>query len=117
MVRTHTRKLIVRPQGESELYSYADDPRERYNLYGDRSVSGVQVEMQSKPLHYIATTVIAPFDKDSRNARRSTRIGPINSCRLASSDSRHDTGGALIERSQKDACRLNAGQFKEQIEK
>jgi choline-sulfatase len=69
MVRTRTHKLIVRPQGESELYSYADDPQERQNLYGDRSVAAVQVELQSKLLdHYIDTTGIAPADKDSRNA-------------------------------------------------
>lgn len=68
MVRTQTHKLIVRPQGQSELYSYADDPQERNNLYGDRSVAAVQVELQSKLLdHYIDTTGIAPFDKDSRN--------------------------------------------------
>ena len=69
MVRTRTHKLIVRPQGQSELYSYADDPQERNNLYGDRSVAAVQAELQAKLLdHYIDTTGIAPFDKDSRNA-------------------------------------------------
>jgi arylsulfatase A-like enzyme len=68
MVRTQTHKLIARPQGQSELYSYADDPQERNNLFGDSSVAAVQVELQSKLLdHYINTTGIAPFDKDSRN--------------------------------------------------
>ena len=69
MVRTRTHKLIVRPQGQSEFYSYADDPQERNNLYGDTSVAAVQRELESKLLdHYIDTTGIAPFDKDSRNA-------------------------------------------------
>ena len=68
MVRTRTHKLIMRPQGQSELYSYADDPQERNNLYADRSAAAVQEELQAKLLnHYIETTGIAPFDKDSRN--------------------------------------------------
>lgn len=69
MVRTRTHELIVRPQAESELYSYADDPQERNNLYGEHSVAAVQADLQSELLdHYIATTGVAPFDKDSRNA-------------------------------------------------
>ena len=69
MVRTRTHKLIVRPQGQSELYSYDADPHERNNLFGDSSVSAVQAELQQKLLeHYIDTTGIAPFDKDSRNS-------------------------------------------------
>jgi choline-sulfatase len=69
MVRTHTHKLIVRPQGDGELYSYANDPQERNNLYGDSSVAAVQAALKSKLLdHYINTTGIAPTDKDARNA-------------------------------------------------
>jgi arylsulfatase A-like enzyme len=69
MVRTRTHKLIVRPQGQSELYSYPSDPQERENLYGDSSVAAVQAELQQKLLEqYINTTGIAPFDKDSRNS-------------------------------------------------
>jgi choline-sulfatase len=69
MVRTRTHKLIVRPQDQSELYRYADDPQEQNNLYGDSGFAAVQVELQSKLLdHYIETTGIAPFDKDSRNS-------------------------------------------------
>ncbi len=68
MIRTRTHKLIVRPQGQSELYSYDTDPQERNNLYGDSSAAGVQAELQQKLLeHYVNTTGIAPFDKDSRN--------------------------------------------------
>lgn len=69
MVRTRTHKLIVRPQAESELYGYGNDPQERNNLYGDSSVATMQAELQSKLLHhYIDTTGVAPFDKDGRNA-------------------------------------------------
>jgi arylsulfatase A-like enzyme len=69
MVRTRTHKLIVRPQSESELYSYADDPQELNNLYGQSGVAAVQAGLQSELLqHYINTTGVAPFDKDSRNA-------------------------------------------------
>jgi choline-sulfatase len=67
MVRTRTHKLIVRPQGQSELYSYKEDPQEKNNLFGDRGAEAIQVKLQSKLLdHYINTTGIAPMDKDSR---------------------------------------------------
>lgn len=69
MVRTKTHKLIIRPQDQSELYNNESDPQERDNLYGDPSVSSIQVELQAKLLeHYVNTTGIAPFDKDSRNS-------------------------------------------------
>lgn len=69
MVRTRTHKLIVRPQDQSELYSFADDPQERNNLYGERSVATVQAELESRLLnHYINTTGIAPFSKDPRDS-------------------------------------------------
>lgn len=68
MIRTRTHKLIVRPQGEGELYQYSDDPQERRNLYGDGSAAAIQAELQSKLLdHFVNTTGIAPFDKDSRD--------------------------------------------------
>lgn len=68
MIRTRTHKLIVRPQGQSELYSYPNDPEERNNLYGDSSVASVQNELQGLLLeHFINTSGIAPYDKDSRD--------------------------------------------------
>ncbi len=68
MIRTRTHKLIVRPQGQSELYGYADDPQERNNLYGDSSMAAVQSDLQARLLdHFVDTTGIAPWDKDSRN--------------------------------------------------
>ncbi len=69
MVRTRTHKLIVRPQGQGELYHYESDPHEEHNLYGDSSVASVRADLQSKLLdHFVNTTGIAPFDKDSRSS-------------------------------------------------
>ena len=71
MVRTRDAKLIVRPHGQSELYSYKSDPQERENIYGDRSAAGLQERLKEKLLHwYINTTGIAPFDRDQRNCPR-----------------------------------------------
>ena len=68
MVRTRDYKLIVRPQGQSELYSYRDDPLEKNNLFGEGRMAGIQTNLQNELLrHYIETTGIAPMDKDSRD--------------------------------------------------
>lgn len=69
MIRTHEYKLISRPQGQSELYIYKDDPQELHNRFGDRSVADIQCELQQHLLHwYVNTTGIAPFDKDQRDS-------------------------------------------------
>jgi choline-sulfatase len=68
MVRTRDAKLIVRPQGQSELYNYKSDPQERQNIYGEHSAASLQEQLQLLLLHwYINTTGVAPFDKDQRN--------------------------------------------------
>ncbi|MEO6966592.1 MAG: sulfatase-like hydrolase/transferase [Acidobacteriaceae bacterium] len=68
MVRTRDYKLISRPQGQSELYAYKDDPQELHNRFGDRDMAATQCELQQQLLHwYVNTTGIAPFDKDQRN--------------------------------------------------
>jgi arylsulfatase A-like enzyme len=67
MIRTHDYKLVSRPQGQSELYIYKDDPQELHNRFGDRDVMEIQSELQQQLLHwYVNTTGIAPFDKDQR---------------------------------------------------
>lgn len=67
MVRTRDHKLILRPQGQSELYSYKEDPQERNNLFGEAGSGAIQSELQHKLLdHYLQTTGIAPMDKDPR---------------------------------------------------
>jgi choline-sulfatase len=68
MVRTRQAKLVVRPNGQNELYRYASDPQERENLYGDQTASALQTELHDRLLHwYINTTGIAPIEKDQRN--------------------------------------------------
>ena len=67
MVRTHEYKLVSRPQGQSELYVYKNDPQELHNRFGDRNVADIQCGLQQQLLHwYVNTTGIAPFDKDQR---------------------------------------------------
>ncbi len=67
MIRTHDYKLVTRPQGQSELYSYKEDPQEIHNRYGDRDCEEIQAKLQEQLLHwYVNTTGIAPFDKDQR---------------------------------------------------
>ncbi|HXE12936.1 MAG TPA: sulfatase-like hydrolase/transferase [Bryobacteraceae bacterium] len=69
MVRTQTHKLILRPNGQSELYAYDADPNELHNLYGESSAARVQHELERRlAMWYVNTTGIAPFDKDQRNA-------------------------------------------------
>jgi arylsulfatase A-like enzyme len=69
MVRTREAKLIVRPNGQSELYRYSTDPREKENLYGQASAAGLQGSLERRLLDwYIDTTGIAPKDKDQRNS-------------------------------------------------
>ncbi len=67
MVRTREHKLILRPQGQSELYSYRDDPREMHNLYGQPGAAAVQHALLERlAVWYLQTTGIAPMDKDPR---------------------------------------------------
>jgi arylsulfatase A-like enzyme len=67
MVRTRDHKLVVRPDGQSELYSYKSDPREERNLYGQRRTAEIQQALQQRLLDwYIRTTGVPPFDKDLR---------------------------------------------------
>ena len=69
MVRTRDHKLIMRSQGQKELYSYKEDPDELNNLYGEASSSAIQAELKEKLLdHYMNTTGIAPKDKDPRGS-------------------------------------------------
>ena len=68
MVRTLKHKLVIRPDGQNELYSYQDDPHELHNRYGETTFTSVQSELQSSLLDwYIRTTGIAPYDKDQRD--------------------------------------------------
>jgi arylsulfatase A-like enzyme len=67
MVRTRTHKLIVRPQGQSELYASVDDPHEMRNLIDERSIASMQSKLAFLLMnHFVETTGIAPMDKDPR---------------------------------------------------
>lgn len=67
MIRTPDYKLIHRPQGQSELYVYADDPNELNNRFGESRFASLQAELQSRLLSwYVNTTGIAPKDRDQR---------------------------------------------------
>jgi choline-sulfatase len=67
MVRTREHKLVMRPQGQCELYSYSSDPLEENNLFGESSVADLQDALERKLLYwYMNTTGIAPCDKDQR---------------------------------------------------
>ena len=69
MVRNSTHKLILRPNGQSELYAYDSDPDELHNLYGELSATTLQCDLERRlAMWYLNTTGIAPFDKDQRNA-------------------------------------------------
>ena len=67
MVRSREAKLVVRPNGQNELYRYGSDPDERENVYGEAGASAIQAALHERLLHwYVNTTGIAPVDKDPR---------------------------------------------------
>jgi choline-sulfatase len=67
-VRTRQHKLIVRPQGQCELYDCTSDPMLENNLYGSAGTARLQDQLERKLLYwYVNTTGIAPFDKDQRS--------------------------------------------------
>lgn len=68
MIRTRDYKLVLRPQGQSELYDYREDAHELHNRYGESSVASIQTDLERRLLEwYLTTTGIAPRDKDQRN--------------------------------------------------
>ncbi|HEY1948684.1 MAG TPA: sulfatase-like hydrolase/transferase [Bryobacteraceae bacterium] len=67
MIRTLESKLILRPDGQSELYDLKKDPRELHNFYGDRSYASSQSELEGRVLNwYIRTSDVAPMQLDPR---------------------------------------------------
>jgi choline-sulfatase len=67
-VRTRTHKLMIRPNGQSELYDCARDPGMKENLFGDSAVAAVQTALHARLLNwYINTSGISPMDKDGRD--------------------------------------------------
>jgi choline-sulfatase len=67
MIRTRERKLILRPDGQSELYDLVQDPRELHNVYADRTYAADQADLESRLLNwYIRTSDVAPRQLDPR---------------------------------------------------
>jgi len=67
MVRTPEHKLVLRPDGVSELYDCRKDPRELHNVYEDRSYAGPREALQRRMLDwYIRTADVAPRQHDPR---------------------------------------------------
>ncbi len=66
-IRTPNFKMVLRPAGTSELYDLRKDPRELYNIYGDRSYAGTRDELRQQMLDwYIHTSDVAPNKHDPR---------------------------------------------------
>jgi len=67
MIRTLETKLILRPDGVSELYDLKKDPRELHNIYGDKSYESVQSHLERRLLTwYVKTSDVAPRQLDPR---------------------------------------------------
>ncbi len=67
MIRTLDWKLILRPDGENELYDLTRDPRELNNLIGQSSFESRRRELESQILKwYVRTSDVAPWKHDPR---------------------------------------------------
>jgi len=68
-VRTARHKLIVRPNGQSELYDVGADPTLANNLWDERGVRELQQGLQARLLNwYIDTSGVPPRERDPRGA-------------------------------------------------
>jgi choline-sulfatase len=66
MARTLSHKIVYRPDGVSEFYDLAKDPRELTNLWNDPAVAAVQHGMLTDLLQwYQETTDVTPIAVDS----------------------------------------------------
>lgn len=75
MMRTLTHKLVIRSSGQNELYDLDEDPRELENVYGHRTFSGKQEEMESQMLRwYLNTSDVVPFGRDNRALPKNPRL-------------------------------------------
>jgi len=67
MIRTLTKKLVLRTYGGNELYDLREDPLELNNVYGEKSYSGIQAGLERRMLDwYIATSDSVPEEEDPR---------------------------------------------------
>ena len=66
-IRTSDYKMVLRPDGVSELYDLKKDPRELSNVFGDRMYASAQSDLQQRVLDwYIRTGDTAPWQHDAR---------------------------------------------------
>ncbi len=74
MIQAGSHKLVFRPDGQSEFYDLARDPRELHNVYGDRMYATAQENLHSRLLDwYIRTADVAPKRHDARGFPPSPR--------------------------------------------
>jgi choline-sulfatase len=67
MIRTREAKLILRPDGQSELYDLVHDPRELRNAYGEPDYAKTESLLRERLLNwYIRTADVAPRQTDPR---------------------------------------------------
>jgi arylsulfatase A-like enzyme len=66
-VKTGKYSFVSRPQGDSELYILADDPKQVRNRFGEVSARSMQQDAEQRLLHwYVNTTGISPWSRDPR---------------------------------------------------
>lgn len=66
-IRTLDYRMVIRPDGQSELYDLKKDPRELHNVYGDRMYAGSQETLRGRMLDwFIRTGDVAPKKLDPR---------------------------------------------------
>jgi choline-sulfatase len=67
MVRTPELKLVLRPDGQNELYDLKTDPHELHNIWGEPSYASRVEQLQHHMLDwYIRTSDVAPRKHDPR---------------------------------------------------
>lgn len=66
-IRTLDHKLILRPDGQSELYDLKKDPRELHNVFGSKLYSSHEDALRVRLLDwYVRTSDVAPKKQDRR---------------------------------------------------
>ena len=71
MQRYKNWKLIVRTNGQNELYDMEQDPLEKYNLYGKETYKDIQNQLSQKMLNWmIHSADVVPMDAAYRGGKR-----------------------------------------------
>ena len=76
MIRTMTRKLILRSDGENELYDLCNDPCELHNVYDASAYEADRLMLSQRLLMwYLRTSDAVPLFEDSRNFTGAEVVG------------------------------------------